>query len=201
GAGRAFEADVQAVPTAAGAWRDLGAARWMQRDDAGAAAAWLRALALAPRDPLLRHDWSSAGTIPREVRAHAPSVPLSRDELLLLGLVLWLAAWTLGALRRRRSTWVVATLCVASIGLAIVRWTAERPGQVLIIANTSLRISPHPATAAVGSLAAWTMVRVERRHDNWLLVGGQVVSPGSVGALTVHGWIPAAAVAPIGPLD
>lgn len=201
GAARAFEAEVHSAPTAAGAWRDLGAARWMQNDDAGAAAAWLHALSLAPRDPLLRDAWSGATVIPREVRSLAPVVPLSRDELLLVALVLWVAAWVAASRRWRRSAWTGAVLCTVIMGVAILRWGTERPGQVLIVANTPLRISPHPATAAVGSLSAWTRVRIERRHDNWYLVGGQVMSNGAVGGVNVRGWIPAAVVAPIGPLD
>lgn len=202
GAARAFAADAHAAPLAAGVWRDLGAARWMAHDDdVGAAAAWLTALALAPRDPLLRADWAAATAIPADVRGRAPTIPLSRDELLLAALVLWLGAWAAAFAGWRRTAWIVGTSCAASLLVAATRWQVERPGQGLITANTILRISPHPATTAVGELSMWSSVRVERRLDGWVLVGGQINAPGSVAAVAVEGWIPAASIAPIGPLD
>ncbi len=201
GAARAFAANVATDPLAAGAWRDLGSARWMQNDDVGATAAWLRALALAPRDRLLRDAWQGANGIPADLRALAPSVPLSRDELLLVALVFWLFAWIVVARQWRRTAWATGCLCAGALALAGVRWQAERPGQVLITAATTLRISPHPATTAVGELPAWSRVRIDRRYQNWVLVGGQVAVSGSVGSVAVQGWIPAASMVPIGPLD
>ena len=201
GAVRAFEADALAEPAAAGTWRDLGAARWMQHDDVAAAAAWLHALALAPRDPALRAEWSGAGSIPADVRAHAPTVPLSRDELLVLALIAWLLAATASANHWRRIGWIAGTACALSLATGGIRWWAERPGQGLVAASVTLRISPHPATTSVGELAAWSLVRVERRIASWVLVVGQVNTSGSVAGVSVQGWIPAAAVAPIGPLD
>lgn len=201
GAARAFEADVRAEPNAAGIWRDLGAARWIQHDDVGAAAAWLRAFSLAPRDALLRDEWALAATIPADVRARAPTIPLSRDELLLFALGLWLVSAVAIHVRWHRVAWGGGAVCAAALALGTVRWYSERPGEGLVTASTTLRISPHPATMPVGELAAWSIVRVERRFDNWVLVGGQLNTPGSVVGLSVDGWIPAAAVAPIGPLD
>lgn len=201
GAARAFAAIVAARPLAAGAWRDLGAARWMQYDDVGATAAWLQALSLAPRDRLLRDTWQRASGIPADVRALAPTVPLSRDELLLVSLVFWLLTCIAVAKRWRRAVWVTGCVCAAALVWGGVRWQAERPGQVLINAATTLHISPHPATTAVGELPAWSRVRIDRRDRNWVLVGGQVAVAGSVGAVSVQGWIPAASIAPIGPLD
>ncbi len=84
GAAREFAALVAHDPEAANAWRDLGSARWMARDDVGATAAWLRAMLLAPRDPLTALAWRQADAVPADVRALAPTVPLSRDELLVL---------------------------------------------------------------------------------------------------------------------
>ena len=201
GAARSFDAITRNDPLAAGTWRDLGAARWMQHDDIGATAAWLRALALAPRDRVLRQEWDSAASIPPDVRALAPTVPASRDELILLALLLWIVAGVAMARRWHRVMWITGTLCVGSLAIAAIRWRAERPGQALVTAGTTLHISPHPATSNVGELAVWSIVRVERRANNWLLVGGQVNTPGSVAGVSVQGWIPAASVAPIGPLD
>ena len=120
---------------------------------------------------------------------------------MLAALLAWLIAALAIARRWRRARWIAATLCTASVGVAGVRWRAERPGEALVVAGTVLHISPHPATSTVGELAAWSIVRVDRRFNDWLLVGGQVNTPGSVAGVSVHGWIPAASVAPIGPLD
>lgn len=201
GAARAFEAVVTAEPLAAGAWRDLGIARWMQHDDVGATAAWLHALGLAPRDRILRDAWNSATGVPSDVRAMAPAMPVSRDELVLLSVAFWLLTWIAAATRWHRVAWVTGCVCAVALVWSGVRWQAERPGLVLINAVSSLHISPHPATTIIGELPAWSRVRIDRRAPNWVLVGGQVAFAGSVGAVAVHGWIPAAAVAPIGPLD
>lgn len=201
GAARAFGTVASTRPLSAGAWRDLGTARWMQRDDVGAAAAWLHALALAPRDPLLRDGWAAATTIPPDIRARAPTIPLSRDELLLLALAGWIAAWALGAIGRTRLATGAAIFTAFAVILAGGRWRSERPGTLLVVAPATMRISPHPATAAVGDLAAWTVVRAQRRIGSWVLVSGQRSSVASPGAVEVRGWVPAAALVPIGPLD
>jgi hypothetical protein len=201
GAARAFDAVAAMHPLAAGAWRDLGNARWMAADDIGATAAWLRALALAPRDRSLRDAWQGATVIPADVRALGPTVPVSRDELLLASLLFWVAGWLAVAKRWRRVAWATGVACVAALAWAGVRWQAERPGQVLVKAATILRISPHPATTALGEIPAWSRVRIDRVSQNWVLVGGEVGFAGSVGSVSMHGWIPAAAIAPIGPLD
>ena len=201
GAARSFDALTQAEPYAAGLWRDLGAARWMQHDDIGATAAWLRALSLAPRDAALRGEWDAAGSIPPDVRALAPIIPLNRDELILIALGAWFVLAIAIARQWHRAQWIAGVLCAALIAVVGIRWRAERPGVALVTAGTTLHISPHPATSAVGELAVWSIVRVERRYNNWLLVGGQVNTPGSVAGVSVQGWIPAASVAPIGPLD
>jgi hypothetical protein len=201
GAARAFEAVVAADPDAAGAWRDLGSTRWMQEDDVGAVAAWLRALVLAPRDPLLRDLWQETTTLPADVRALAPTVPISRDELLLAGLVLWFTAWLAWLLDRRRPAWAVGSLCILALIWAGVRWQSERPGQVLINTPTTLRISPHAATMEVGDLPTWSRVRIVRRDRDWVLIAGHVARAGAVGSVSVQGWALAASTVPIGPLD
>lgn len=200
GAARLFAERATKEPLAAGVWRDLGSARWMQGDDVGATAAWLRALALAPRDRLLRSAWDGATTIPPDIRAMAPTIPLSRAELLLLALACWLVVWIAVSRRWSRVAWLAGAGCVAALVVAGIRWQRERPGQVLVNAVTAMRISPHPATTAVGELPAWTRVHISRVDQNWVLVDGQVTT-GAVGSLSVHGWIPSAAIAPIGPLD
>lgn len=192
GAARGFQEQVQANPRAPVAWRNLAAAQWRQGDDVGAAAAWLRALELAPRDPLTREAWRQASTIPVDVRARAPRVPLSAAESLLLAAILA----PLGALawrtRRRRATWALAVLCAAALlHGADGRWQ-QRAGRVLVRRADVLRVSPVTAAPAMAGAPAWASGSVERRQDEWVLV---TLANGA------RGWLPVEAVAGIGPLD
>ena len=110
GAARAFEGVVEREPAAADAWLGLGASRWMQGDDVAAAAAWLRALELAPRDGRLRAAWREATSIPSDVRALAPVVPASLDDLLIIALALWVLTWGAALVGRPRVSWLCGAL-------------------------------------------------------------------------------------------
>ena len=193
GAARLFEARTAAEPRAAGAWRDLGSARWQGGDDVGAVAAWWHALSLAPRDRLARRAWRDASTLPASMQRLAPTIPVSRDEFILLAVVALLAAWGLQRIgRRRRSVRFVALAGLACAAMAVVRWRREVAPVALVRETTTLRVSPHPAAPALAQAPAWALVDVERRDGAWLLVatpeGGR-------------GWVPAEAVAPLAALD
>lgn len=192
GAARGFEAEVVASPLVAGTWRNLAAARWVAGDDVGAAAAWIRALELAPRDPLTRMAWDAAQGMPSEVRARAPRLPLSRDELVLLALACWLAA--MGARRVGRSTasQVLLGLTVLLAIPALARTWAEHQPLGLVRPGAVLRVSPLATAPALAAAPTWTTARPERAEGDWLLV---TLRSGA------RGWLPSAAVAPIGALD
>ncbi|HEY4322249.1 MAG TPA: hypothetical protein VGM77_13870 [Gemmatimonadales bacterium] len=200
GAARRFAGVVAAHPTAAGTWRNLGAARWMNGDEVGATAAWLHAATLAPRDPLLDVMWARAVSVPPDIRSLAPTVPLTRDEELLLAWALWLVAWTL-ALKGKRS-WAlgVGACCLVFAILGVSRWLGDTREIALITAATPVRISPNPATMAEAEFPAWTMIHVRRRVAGWDLIEGSVAGQGGLGS-TVAGWVPAAAVAAVAAVD
>lgn len=191
GAARLFAGETEAAPDRPHAWRNLAAARWLGGDDVGAAAAWLRTLALAPRDGLARDAWRDATTIPADVRRLAPSIPVSRDEAVLVALLAWLAAWALRRTRRRVAL-VVFAVAVAAGGLAGVRTREDRAGRGLVRTTTPLRVSPHPAAPVLGEAGAWGIARIQRIRGSWVLV---TVDRGR------QGWVPATTVAPLGPLD
>lgn len=198
GAARAFQSVVDSEPSAAGGWLDLGAARWMNGEDVAAAASWIRGLELAPRDPLIRSAWGAAVTIPADVRDLAPSVPASRDELLLLTLAFWCVLCGTFASGSRRLLWAAAVPFAACATLALVRTRAESTAPALVTDNTPLRISPHPAMTPIGELPQWAQVQIERRDRGWVMVslsgpGGSGV-PGSG---TIEGWVPATSVVEI----
>lgn len=201
GAARAFEGVVEREPAAADAWLGLGASRWMQGDDVAAAAAWLRALELAPRNGRLRAAWREATSIPSDVRALAPVVPASLDDLLIIALALWVLTWGAALVGRPRVSWLCGALVAVTLTLAVGRVRAEPHGSALVTVNAVLRISPHPAMESIGDVPAWSLVHVDRRDQHWALITAQQSAPSSViGSIVLQGWIPAEAVVEINPV-
>ncbi len=145
GAERLFAESVRTDPASPDGWLDLGAARWMQGDEVGSAAAWLAGLQVAPRDPRLHDALAQVRGVPRGLRQRVPTVPLSRDELVLLALLGWLVAWV--AWRRSpRVAWAAATVVVVAGGMAALRSLAGN-GEGLVRPGMSLRLSPIPLVA------------------------------------------------------
>lgn len=192
GAEQRYAAIVEAQPAAAAAWRDLGSSRWMQGDDAGAATAWLHAFALSPRDRLLHEVWDRDTSIPAEVRALAPVIPLSRDELWLLALAVWLAAWVLLATHRVRLGQGFAAAALLVGALATLRWYQESRPLALLRESAAYRVSPIPTAPELGSVAGWSLVEIAAHRGGWVLA---VMPDGH------RGWLPASEVAPLAPLD
>lgn len=192
GAIRSFAARTATEPRAAAAWRDLGSARWMSGDDAGAVAAWWRALSLAPRDRVTRNAWRGASTLPASVQELAPTIPISRDEFVLLAAALLGAAWLTRTRGRRLVHWVCLGVGAASLVMAAMRWRRETAQVALVRETVALRVSPHPGAPVLAQASAWLIVAVERQDDGWLLVstrdGGR-------------GWLARDAVAPLATLD
>ncbi|HEX3928368.1 MAG TPA: hypothetical protein VHW65_10250 [Gemmatimonadales bacterium] len=192
GAARAFATAAAATPGSADAWRDLGTARFAAGDQVGAAAAWIRALQLSPRDALADAAWDSAATIPEDVRNLAPSIPLSRDELVILVLAAW---WISCAALRWRVRWLrgIAPALTTLLLLALVIRSTEQSGrQALVRAGAVLRVSPTPTAPVLGEAAEWSRVAVDPGQGGWRIVR---LSDGR------RGWLPVSAIAAIGPLD
>ncbi len=192
GATLRYEAFVAVEPDAANAWGDLGSARWMNGDDAGAAAAWLHALALAPRDPFVRAAWQANSAIPEEVRDLAPRIPLSRDELWLLALGCWLLGWAVRASRFRQWSMAFAGMTILFGATAAMRWYQETRPRALLRNSVSYRVSPIPTAPELGNVPGWTLIDIVGRRGGWVLAelpGGR------------RGWIPEARIAPLAPLD
>lgn len=191
GAERLFGEAVEARPEAPGAWLNLGAARQLGGDDVGAVAAWLHGRQLAPRDPSLRAALGTVSGVPAAVLLRGPSVPLSRDELFLLALMLWLVA--AGAYRRYRRGAIVAVSLAALAGvLALVRTQAAAEHAGLVRSATSYHVSPTTAAPVLGTAAAWSIATVERRRADWVLVR---LDTGA------RGWLPASQLASLTGLD
>jgi tetratricopeptide (TPR) repeat protein len=191
-AARSFEEVTRHTPAAVSAWRNLAAARWLDGDDIGASAAWVRALALAPRDPATRDAWHGSGGIPAEVRALAPTIPVSRDEMLVSALIAWWLGWIVLLLGARRAGVLLASVSLLFAGGALLRMRLESEHRVLLRSGAVLRVSPQTAAPSLGEGIAWSLARVEREREGWVLV--TLVSGR-------QGWLPGSAVAPLGPLD
>ncbi len=191
GAARLF-ADVAAWhPASHAAWRNRAAALWMDGDDVGAAAAWLRALALAPRDAVTRDAWRVATSVPPDVRALAPRVPLSRDECILIALLMWAVAWYAFARRHRPLLFACAIACVAAGGTAMWRWRVESAPRALVRAGAQLRVSPHPSAPVLGDAAGWALADVDGSAPEWALIR---LHDGR------RGWVSSGTIAPLAAL-
>ncbi|MGH7585784.1 MAG: BatD family protein [Gemmatimonadales bacterium] len=196
GAAEACAARAAREPGAAMHWYNLGAAKYRMGEDAEAAAAWRVALRLEPR----------AGDVHRALRLVPPagaasarelwSPPVTPDELLVAGVLLWIIGWALARLikgvRLRRVGWGIvllgATALAGSLGLR--RWY-DRP-LVLVRATGPARVSPVGLAREVARLEAgaalerrqsergFTLVATRRGPVGWFPEGALVPVPGYI---------------------
>lgn len=182
----AFEARTHADSRDPAAWYDLGAARYRLGDDGAAAAAWLRAARLSPRDATVRRalrltpppdDGSSE-------RRWVP--PLTTQELALAALAAWVAGWVLLARHRRRAgQWFAASgVLLGALALGAHLWLATP--LALAEGTEPMRVSPHGRAAAAAKVESGAALRVLGERAGWLLVDG----PNGE-----RGWLPVSAVA------
>lgn len=176
------------------AWYNLGAMRWMAHQDAAAAAAWLEALRLSPRNPSIRRGWEELALRHQQVRGWEPALALSLGELVLAGLALWWVGFGLLAWRwpRRR-----VALALASAGALVLvvgmgtRASRQRP-EAFTVTTVPLREAPHGLAATSGTVGGVTLVRLEDRDGAWV----RIRDP-----LGRSGWLPASAVVAMRGLD
>jgi hypothetical protein len=192
GAARLFGEVVSRHSYSPSAWSNLGAARWVAGDDVGAAAAWLRGLELDPRDAQLRAALSSAASVPNDVRALVPRIPISRDEIIIAAVFMWVVTGALFWRRRRRGAIFGLAVTVVLAAYAVRREIDESPYRALVRSSAPIRVSPLTASPEIGNVQAWSMVHLERRSGDWWLV---TVPNGA------RGWLNAASVAPLSRLD
>jgi cytochrome c-type biogenesis protein CcmH/NrfG len=186
-----FSRRAAAEPDDAAHWYDLGATYYRQGQEGRAAAAWLEARRLAPRNRAVRQALRLTPP-PDAVSARWTwSPPVTAEELLLLGTLAWIGAWIGWAwvprLRERWAIVLVFSFLAVVAGLGLRAWY-RRPVAV-VLDRTPLRVSPHGLAPTVGPLEEGTAVRVLRRDRGWLFVR----VPGDQ-----RGWVADAVVALVG---
>jgi hypothetical protein len=190
-AAEGFAERVSEEPAVAGNWYNLGAAYYRQGFAGRAAAAWLEARRLAPREPVIRRALQLTpppdGTSARWIW----SPPVTPEELLLLGSLGWLVGWIGWAVRPRiRERWLVLLVfagCAIGGGLGLQAWYRRPLG--IVLEATSLLLSPHGRAPTVSPVEGGTAVRILRRSPGWALVR----APGAR-----EGWLSQDAIAALG---
>jgi hypothetical protein len=186
-----FTRRAEEEPAVAAHWYDLGAAYYRLGAKGRAAAAWTRARRLDPREP----------TIALALRLTPPpdatsarwlwTSPVTADELLLLGGLLWIGGWIGWSLRPRLRDRLSVLLVLAALsmlaGFALHAW--YRQPIAVVLDQTTLRLSPHGRAPAVGPLEAGGAVRIVRREPGWSLVRA---------AGSREGWVASDAIAAVG---
>ncbi len=189
---KGFEGAIAKSPDDPALWYGLGAARYRQGKDGAAAAAWLAALRLAPRDGTIRRALLLTPPPDQASAAQLSVPPFTAAEALILAGLCWAAGWALfltRARRTRRFAPVLLVLGVVAGGIAgLTQWWDRRP-IALAVSDTPLRTSPHGRATAIRTLPSGTALMVEREQPGWALVRG---------AGKELGWLPRTAIAPVG---
>ncbi len=175
-------------PQVASYWYNLGATYYRLGHDGRAAAAWMRAKRLEPRNAIIRRAIQLTPPPDRGTALQLWTAPITPEELLVISAGLWVAGWLALALWRRRRgiglTLLLAGCVLGGSSLGLRSWY-RRP-VALILETTTLRISPHDRGPAVGILPPGTAVLVVRLTPRWVLARS---------ASGHSGWISAEALA------
>jgi hypothetical protein len=187
----AFRGRVAVEPAVAAHWYNLGAAYFRMGLKGQAAAAWLEARRLAPRQPSVRRALELTPLPDLTSARWTWSPPFTPEEMLLVGTVVWVLAWLGWAFQpRARERWTILLVfagCAAIAGLGLRAWY-RRPVGVVVDTET-LRLSPHGLAPGVAPVEGGSAVLLLRASPGWVLVRAS----GSR-----EGWVPKDAVAPIG---
>ena len=187
-----FQGAIKKSPDDPALWYGLGASRYRQGKDGAAAAAWLTALRLSPRDGTIRRALLLTPP-PDQASASRRSVPpFTAAESLLLAALFWVAGWGLFLAPERRTRRFGPVLVVLGLvmgGVAGFTWWWNRRPIALAVSDTPLRTSPHGRATMIRTLPSGAAVVVERAQPGWVLVRG----PGKE-----LGWLPRGAIAPAG---
>jgi hypothetical protein len=186
-AAEGFSRRAELEPAVAAHWYNLGAAYYRLGAKGRAAAAWVRARRLAPREGTVLRALRLTPTPDAASARLVWSAPVTPEELLLAGGLAWLAGWIGWVIRpRHRDRWAMLLVfgALSTAGSVALRAWYSRPTAV-VLDQTMLRLSPHGRAQAIGPLEAGGAVQLLRRGSGWALV--------RAGAM--EGWVSEAAIA------
>jgi hypothetical protein len=190
-AAEGFSLRVAEQPAVAAHWYNLGAAYYRLGAHGRAAAAWLEARRLAPREGGIRRAFVLTPPSDATSARWSWSPPVTPEELLLAGGALWIAGWLGWVVRPRlRERWLVLLVFAGGAvlaGLGLRAW--YRVPLAVVLDDAPLRVSPHGRAPALSPLEGGSAVRILRHVQGWVLVR----APGAR-----EGWLPDEAVAAVG---
>jgi oxygen tolerance protein BatD len=189
-AAEGFTRRAELEPAVAAHWYDLGATYYRLGAKSRAAAAWIRARRLEPRQPTILRALRLTPAPDASSARLLWTPPVTSEELLLLGALGWILGWLGWVLRPRlRDRWTILLAFAAAAGLCgfALRIWYRRP-IAIVLDQTSLRLSPHGRAPALGPLEAGGAVQILRQDRGWVLVraGG-----------SREGWVPSDDIAAI----
>ncbi|MGH7508587.1 MAG: hypothetical protein ACREMZ_03860 [Gemmatimonadales bacterium] len=190
-AAEGFGRRAELEPAVAAHWYGLGAARYRLGYNGHAAAAWLRAKRLEPRNSTIRRALRLTPPPDAASSRWTWSPPVTSEELLALGGFGWVLGWLGWTLRpRARDRWTILLVFAAGAivaGFALRAWNRRPLG--IVLDATTMRVSPHGRAPELEPLEPGSAVRILRRDRGWLLLRA---------AGSREGWVASDAVAAIG---
>lgn len=177
----------QAAATPLDLWQQ-GALAWETGQDARAAAAWIAARRLAPREPAMREDWRRLAARSADLQSAGRTSPLTPVEWCLVGGIAWALAWLAGS--RGRGRWALlggGVTAIALVAAAVVAWTYARPLGIVGRAAV-LRQAPHGLAPEAGAADPLAVVELVATRPGWRLVRS---------GMGLLGWLPESAVVEI----
>jgi hypothetical protein len=191
-AAEGFAQRAAASPDDPAHWYNLGAAWYRIGDDARAAAAWIHAGRLAPRDATIRRALRLVPAPDPDSARRTRALPLTPSELALIAGLCWMAGWAVLLLRPAAARGGVSLLVVGVVvgaGAALIHHDQSRP-LAIVLQPIELRRSPHHRAPSIAPLEPGSAVRPAGRAAGWVLAEASDAR---------RGWLPLDALSVINP--
>jgi len=187
-----YRRDAMVFPNSARRWYAVGAASWAAGQDASAAAAWLRALQLAPRSKDVRQAWVQVARFSGDLQRVGRVPPVTPAELALIAAVMWALAWIILGLRRTSSAVALFVVAFGFLAGAAVLEGIQHRSLAVLARGVQLRDAPHGLADEIGRAPELAVVEVLEQRAAWRMIE----TPQHV-----RGWVPSTAIVEVRPLD